>query len=59
MITLTVSCSMCGKEHKQIEVERENDLRLSGLKEYLKSRGWIVQVNGDNIDTYCSRQCAE
>jgi hypothetical protein len=28
------------------------------LKEYLESKGWVVQFNGEHMDTYCSKECA-
>ena len=35
-------------EHARKQVEKE-----------LKALGWVVQYSGDNMDTFCSKKCAE
>jgi hypothetical protein len=29
------------------------------VQSHLERKGWVVQFNGDNMDTYCSERCAE
>lgn len=61
MITLKVSCSKCGKElHPEMDFDSEFELNVEGLRRRLddSESNWIVEVNGDNIDTYCSKVCA-
>ena len=55
---LEIYCAMCGKERSiEIPLTRESTSRtLHGIVE---SKDWIVQLNGDNFDIYCSKKCAE
>lgn len=62
MITLTISCSKCGKElHPAMDFSSSTRELAEEIRDRLdeSGSGWIVEENGDNIDTYCSRQCAE
>lgn len=29
------------------------------VKHHLERKGWVVQFNGEHMDTYCSKKCAE
>ncbi len=63
MITIKITCSMCGKStddmDRELMVETVDQLELNKFKARLKRIGWIVQINGWNIDTYCSKECAK
>lgn len=63
MITLTVDCSYHQKddEPRQVQITLENiDANTARkLRRHLESQGWVVQFNGNNMDTYCSKKCAE
>lgn len=64
MITLTASCSnhQTNSEPREFSVslDRLNEHQLEEkIKKALKSQGWVVEFNGDNMDTYCSKKCAE
>lgn len=60
-LTLIVECSMCGtKKPIELDIEGPKDLDPQALKKRIeKYRGWHVQFNGDHMDTYCSKKCAE
>lgn len=61
MIELEVSCSMCGKVlHPKMEMPTVFDLTPEGIRTRLEASEseWIVEVNGPNLDTYCSEECA-
>lgn len=59
MIELKVDCSMCGKElDPDLQIYTAKELVLLGISDRLKKRGWILQVNGGQIDTYCSLRCS-
>ena len=48
-----------GKEI-QLWIEGPKQLDPQNLKERIEQNaGWVVQFNGDNMDTYCSKKCAE
>lgn len=51
---------MCGKTRtskiEKINPEVSNQL---DLKEHLEKRRWVVQFNGEHIDTYCCKACAK
>lgn len=43
-----------------IPLEGPKDFQPENLKLLIeKNRGWHVQFNGNNMDTYCSKKCAE
>lgn len=65
-MTLTVWCSMCGGGERyskpqplEIGVDLTKDLKPLAVKKAIEKHGWIVQFNGDNTDTYCTKKCAE
>lgn len=65
MLTVLVTCSNHQKNDgtfgKEIEViiDSIDDAGRRHLQGVLERRGWVVQFNGDNMDTYCSRECAK
>lgn len=60
MIDIEVSCSKCGKMLPDVfSIEKQQHYLLSNLKATLEKHGWIVELNGDSIDTYCSKECAK
>ena len=61
-IKVTVTCSMCFPPKKRalkMDIEGPKDLDPETLKARIEGEGWIVQFNGDNMDTYCTEKCAE
>lgn len=62
-LTLEVSCS----QHVMTTPPREETIFLDTstqttadyVKCELERRGWVVQFNGEHMDTYCSKKCAE
>lgn len=61
MIELTVRCSLCGiaKDNPPLEVGNIFKLALPEIVKELEKLGWIIQMNGKHIDTYCSKECAQ
>jgi hypothetical protein len=65
MISIEVICSMCGgqerysKQNIFFTVSDPRHIEPQTFKREIEGRGWIVQFNGDNIDTYCTKKCAE
>lgn len=62
MLTLTVDCSnhqqkRTAPRQMEITLDRIDDYTAKQVKAGLEAQGWIVQFN-DNMDTYCSRECA-
>lgn len=64
-LTLEVSCSNHQKNDggygKEITITLDtiSDHAAKQVKRGLEQQGWVVQFNGDNMDTYCSKKCAE
>lgn len=50
---------MCGNESEEISISSPEDLTAKEIEERLGLLGWLVEVNGDNFDTYCSGECAK
>jgi hypothetical protein len=51
---------MCGRElPEEFSAFSMHDLSVRVIEKKLKTHNWIVQVNSDNIDTYCSKECAK
>lgn len=63
MVTLKIDCSHCGRElHDEISADDPTTFTPEGLAKItaiLERKKWIVQINGDNVDTYCSKTCAK
>lgn len=63
MLTLIVDCS----NHQVSTPPREFTVTLETVDAYTKQRlkhgleqqGWVVQFNGEHMDTYCTKKCAE
>lgn len=61
-IYMQIECSMCGKCKEPFSVgkaESKGTLTLVDAVRKGLRRPWVVQVNGDNIDTYYCAKCAE
>lgn len=62
-LELDITCSnhQHWKEPRRIRliIDGPKQLETPVLKERIERRGWIVEINGDNMDTYCSKKCAE
>lgn len=64
MLTLTIDCSSHqrdGEQPKQEEITLDtiDDETRNAIVRHLEAQGWVVQFNGTNMDTYCSKKCAE
>lgn len=59
MIILKITCCMCGNEFpNEIEADKKKQLTVKHIKTTLEKSRWIVEVNGEHIDTYCCKYCA-
>lgn len=64
-IKLQITCSHCGEYlrnedgEESLDTETIDDLQSGKIIEQVEKLGWIVQVNGDYLDTYCSARCAK
>lgn len=59
MITLKVECCTCSKgQPLEINVDTVEELILEAVKTRIEKFGWVVEINGNRIDTYCSTKCA-
>jgi hypothetical protein len=48
------------KPDLEISCDGPKQLEPQALKKAIeKNRGWVVQFNGDYMDTYCCKKCAE
>jgi hypothetical protein len=62
-LILEVSCS----QHPMSTQPREERIYLDAItqttadyiKQELERRGWVIEFNGDSMDAYCSKKCAE
>lgn len=56
---IQVSCVYCGKHFRETDIDQtKSDLSTEGFIALFKQLGFVVEENGENIDTYCSRTCA-
>ena len=60
MITLRIECCTCYyyKQPLEMFVDTLAELNLEVIKKRIEEFGWIVEISGDHIDTYCSTKCA-
>lgn len=64
MLTLTIDCSHHQKADGGYGRQEEMTIRTidadtaTEVKQRLVARGWVVQFNGEHMDTYCSKECA-
>jgi hypothetical protein len=64
MLTITAECSNHQKadggygRREEMVISTVNDKIAQEVKQRLVARGWVVQFNGDHMDTYCSKECA-
>lgn len=57
---IEIECAMCGQMMPEpVFIENEKDLELKSITKKAKLQGWILEVNGDIIDAYCSKKCAK
>lgn len=54
---LEVYCAMCGKENN-IEIDTQKINTDTTIERVIKNAKWVVQINGNNFDIYCSKSCA-
>lgn len=63
MLELEITCSnhdsMKRERRLSLVIDGPKDLKTKVLKKRIEQHEWIVQLNGDNMDTYCSKKCAE
>jgi hypothetical protein len=65
MITLQVSCSNHQKQDgsygrdAEINLDTIDGTTARKVKRELENNGWVVQFNGNHMDTYCSKICAQ
>ena len=62
MLEVKAICDMCGQ--KEITVGVPNDFPLKPrirdlFTRLIEEAGWVVQINGEHFDTYCSKRCAQ
>jgi hypothetical protein len=50
-------CATCGKS-KEFEIDWDKVWVVYSIELMIRILGWQVEVNGDNIDIYCSKKCA-
>ena len=53
---LNIDCAMCGKNH-EINIPTDKG-EPKKIRQIVEDVGWIVQLNGENFDLYCSPRCA-
>ncbi len=62
-LILEVSCSQhvmnTSPREERIYLDTITQTTINYIQQELERRDWIVQFNGDNMDTYCSKKCAE
>lgn len=64
-LQLHVTCSNHQKDdgsygrETQIWINTIDDKTRDLVRRHLNREGWYVEFNGDNMDTYCSKKCAE
>lgn len=59
-MTVTMSCATCRME-KTLELEldaRPRTVLATTIKTLISLAKWRFQVNGENLDIYCSARCA-
>jgi len=57
-----LSCAMCGREKKaQVSLCGADPAKLAAqtVADIAREARFIVQINGDNVDLYCSKRCAK
>lgn len=59
MITIHVGCSFCGNHITDFHIQKIQELTIKSVRHRLEVRSAIVRINGDNLDVYCSKECAE
>lgn len=47
-----------GRE-QEIWIDTIDDKTRNLVQRHLERLNWVVQFNGDHMDTYCSKKCAE
>jgi hypothetical protein len=55
---LTLYCCYCGKS-KDIKLPTTGTLYHVEFWNIVLGARWIIELNGDNTDVYCSRGCAK
>jgi hypothetical protein len=61
-LELTIDCSYHQKDddarQETISLNTIDEHTAMRIKQQLERNGWIVQFNGEHMDTYCSKRCA-
>lgn len=57
-MTINIRCSYCGKKPREIAIDEKSDLEIPSLIRAFQREGFIVEENGNHIDTYCRKSCA-
>lgn len=42
-----------------VDVDTLDESTRDEVVQALVVKGWVIQFNGDHMDTYCSKKCAE
>ena len=59
MLNITLGCSYCGKK-AEIEICTHGGKTTPWIEiEQLVPRPWLLELNGKNLDVYCSRRCSQ
>ncbi len=58
-MNVQVYCAMCGRSDiRNINLEGDAAEIVDRPLRDLVPAGWIVEINGSNVDIYCSQRCA-
>lgn len=64
-LQLQVTCSNHQKDdggygrEEEVWIDTIDERTAGVVQRHLERRGWVVQFNGEHMDTYCSKKCAE
>lgn len=62
-LELIVDCSNHQKDgdarQETIALDTIDHHTAMRVKQQLERSGWVVQFNGEHMDTYCSKKCAQ
>lgn len=59
---LEITCVMCGRNFPvTLPMDKKQSISPEAVKTAIENydRKWKVQFNGDYVDVYCSKECAE
>jgi hypothetical protein len=64
-LQLHVTCSNHQKNdggygrEQEVWIDTIDTKTANVVQRHLEREGWVVQFNGEHMDTYCSQKCAE